>query len=272
MKGLKIRKTKKDISSSDDVRLYAPSSWAELTQDQLKYLVGLLVLFPNDHERIKTYLFVRTCGLTVMGRSSDGWKFMYKPKGEDKKRIFYMPSVLVTAAVQNFDFIDSYENMNTRVDSVCGLKAVDMYLHGIAFIDYLNAEKAFNGYLISNNSVALKRLLSILYRKDDGSMADDIRPNDAELLSTFLWYAFVIKPALREAFHNLFRPAAKSDSSEFNVIDSINAQIRALTGGDITKEKEVLHMDCWRALTELDAKSREAKEMQRIMDRNRKNA
>ena len=31
--------------------------------------------------------------------------------------------------------------------------------------------------------------------------------------------------------------------------NSMNTQIRALTGGDITKEKEVLEMDCWRALT-----------------------
>ena len=34
---------------------------------------------------------------------------------------------------------------------------------------------------------------------------------------------------------------------------AINAQIRAFTGGDITKEEAVLSMDTWRALTELDA-------------------
>ena len=42
---------------------------------------------------------------------------------------------------------------------------------------------------------------------------------------------------------------------------AMNAQIRALTGGDITKEAAILQMDCWRALTELDAKAREAEEM-----------
>ena len=41
----------------------------------------------------------------------------------------------------------------------------------------------------------------------------------------------------------------------------MNAQIRALTGGDITKEAAILQMDCWRALTELDAKAREAEEI-----------
>ena len=38
---------------------------------------------------------------------------------------------------------------------------------------------------------------------------------------------------------------------------AMNAQIRALTGGDITKEEAVLSMDTWRALTELDAKAKE---------------
>lgn len=42
--------------------------------------------------------------------------------------------------------------------------------------------------------------------------------------------------------------------------DSTNAQIRALTGGDITKEAAIRQMDTHRALTELDAKAREAEE------------
>ena len=42
--------------------------------------------------------------------------------------------------------------------------------------------------------------------------------------------------------------------------DSTNAQIRALTGGDVTKEEAIKKMDTHRALTELDAKARESEE------------
>lgn len=38
----------------------------------------------------------------------------------------------------------------------------------------------------------------------------------------------------------------------------MNAQIRALTDGDVTKEPQVLATDVHRALTELDAKIRDA--------------
>ena len=44
---------------------------------------------------------------------------------------------------------------------------------------------------------------------------------------------------------------------------AMNAQIRALTGGDITKEEAVLSMDTWRALTELDAKAKEVEDIKR---------
>jgi uncharacterized protein YbjQ (UPF0145 family) len=49
--------------------------------------------------------------------------------------------------------------------------------------------------------------------------------------------------------------------------EAMNAQIRALTKGDITKEKEILALDTWRALTELDAQAREYDEMKKIYNR-----
>ena len=64
------------------------------------------------------------------------------------------------------------------------------------------------------------------------------------------------------------------DSSDTNLLDSssdiysqlresTNAMIRALTGGDITKEEQILKMDTWRALTELDAKAKEADDLRK---------
>ena len=41
----------------------------------------------------------------------------------------------------------------------------------------------------------------------------------------------------------------------------MDAQIRALTKGDITKEKEILSLDTWRALTELNAQAKEYKQL-----------
>ena len=58
----------------------------------------------------------------------------------------------------------------------------------------------------------------------------------------------------------MFKPVVE----EYNMLkDAVNAQIRALTKGDVTKEKEVLAIDTWRALTELDALAKEYDEFNR---------
>ena len=49
----------------------------------------------------------------------------------------------------------------------------------------------------------------------------------------------------------------------------MQAQIRALTDGDVTKQQAVYNTDCWAALTELDNKAREAEEFK---ERNRQNS
>ena len=45
----------------------------------------------------------------------------------------------------------------------------------------------------------------------------------------------------------------------------MDAQIRALTKGDVTKEGEILQLDTWRALTELNAQAKEYKQLQASM-------
>lgn len=51
--------------------------------------------------------------------------------------------------------------------------------------------------------------------------------------------------------------------SDLSILESINVQLRALTDGDVTKEQSVKQIDCWRALTELNAKAKEAEEFRR---------
>ena len=68
---------------------------------------------------------------------------------------------------------------------------------------------------------------------------------------------------MSRAFPNFFRKATADDVTELSVLQSINLQLRALTDGDVTKETEVKRVDCWRALTELDAKAKEAADFRR---------
>ena len=84
----------------------------------------------------------------------------------------------------------------------------------------------------------------------------------AELLNILLWYT-TIKQHFANTFTHLFAPAPTiSDTPDIRQLN--DTQIRALTGGDITKEQQIMQADCWRALTELDAKAHDAQELQRF--------
>ena len=73
----------------------------------------------------------------------------------------------------------------------------------------------------------------------------------------------MVKGMFADLFPHFFRPTDGSAAS--SMMEVMNNQIRALTGGDVTKESEILAIDTWRALTELDAKAREAEEFNRKM-------
>lgn len=85
-------------------------------------------------------------------------------------------------------------------------------------------------------------------------------------IAIFYWFA-ALKDTFSRKFPDFFQPIGAATggnllgSSAPSVEDAMNAQIRALTKGDVTKEKEVLAFDTHRALTELNAQAREYKEL-----------
>lgn len=266
-----ISQIQPSFSSADGevtLRLHAPKTWGELTQKQLHYTLTMLSQ-DISRDEVKAYMFIRFSGIDVVGRRKEGWKTAVV--GDDGKRhVVFLDRLQVTDLLSRFDYIDSYEGMDVRLDRVQNLYAVDILLHGLPFIDYLNAEKAYQGFMMSRDEKPLKNLVRILYRDKDGNAVRDVRPDAAEGLGTILWYSFV-KSEMNKAFPNFFRPIGDASDNGYDVISAMNAQIRALTEGDITKEDVVLQKDCWRALTELDAKAREAAEMKKIMDKNKQN-
>ena len=100
---------------------------------------------------------------------------------------------------------------------------------------------------------------------DHGKVVEDVTLTPGERVGTLLWFLHV-KQVMARAFPHFFKKAVVEDGEPdpVNFIELYNIQLRALTGGDVTKEDTVLRLDCWRALTELDTKAREAEELEKI--------
>jgi len=129
----------------------------------------------------------------------------------------------------------------------------------VPFETFIICDNLYQGYLQTQNDELLDQLGATLYGK---SMA--FKPY--ERISIFYWFA-ALKDSLSHKYSDFFQPISAATggnllgSSAPSFEDAMNAQIRALTKGDVTKEKEVLALDTHRALTELNAQAREYKEL-----------
>ncbi len=156
--------------------------------------------------------------------------------------------------------------MPIRIARIDKHRALPADFEKVPFEQYLYVDNLFQGYLNTQQDELLLQMAQVLYA------SDHVKPSKAHLVGIFYWMAS-LKQYFAAQFSNFYKPASNSDDGNLlgngkpdiysQLRDSTNAMIRALTGGDITKEERILKMDTWRALTELDAKAREAEELRK---------
>lgn len=243
-------------TSSKTISIKLPASWGELTKSQLYYVYSLIA----DNlslTQIKSYMFFKWARVLILAREGEGyWVRRGSVKG-------YLPVAVVSSAIASLNWVEQFPATPVRIDEIDEHKAVDACLIGLPFGSFLSADNYYQGYLHTQNDAILDELAKILYQ------TDRIRLNKCERISIFYWFTSA-KAYLSRKFSHFFQPLTASpenllESADIGkrISDAMNAQIRALTKGDITKEKEVLEMDVWRALTELDAQAREYEEIKR---------
>ena len=234
----------------------------------------------HDHIVIKCYLLARFCGLTVHKYTRTGWKCSVKcdESGENgdakigkvRERVLYISAAEILSLLKNFDFIDKFTDFRPlqRASDVL-LTAVDSMLHDVSFYDYLNIEKNYQLFMLNQEDKFLSKMAHLMYRTADGSADETAHFEPYELLGVFMWFSSV-KEYFAANFTHFFKPAREGgELRRVDILPAMQAQIRALTDGDVTKQQAVYNTDCWAALTELDNKAREAEEFK---ERSRQNS
>jgi hypothetical protein len=229
-----------------------------MNQEQLRYALHVIGSGMYSSVEGRTLMLLRFTGIEVQNKTAGGWTCSIRvalDKGKTKRHFFFIQTWQIQDFIKQLEYVDSYETMDVRLESIQGFKAVDALLHGVRFWDYLNMEKYYQGYLATKQVKYALGLAQLLY---PGGVTDI---DDAELTGCTMWFSYV-KLQLSEFFSHFFKPVPEGGKT-VNWLEQMNAQIRALTDGDITKEQAVYDKDCWRALTELDAKAREAEEFRK---------
>lgn len=231
-----------------DIDITLPRSWRDMDQNKLRYFFSLVAMgFGQD--QIKTYCLFRWGNLEVVQQM--GKSYMLK---KDKKEFLASP-MLIASCVDCLSFLDEMPTYPTNLRKIGRYECLPFNFSEVPFKKFIICDNLYQGYLATKKEDLLEEMAKILYNPR-------VKLNNPERISILYWWAS-LKNYFNSEFKYFFNGTSSGTLTGEQVKNAMNAQIRALTGGDITKEKEVLAMDTWRALTELDAKAHDYEELER---------
>ena len=244
------------------INLNVPQGWHELDDDQLRYVFSLIAKeFSADEIKTLALLKWATPKINVLGLGS-GRSFLCSTKVKNSNKIFELSASQVAELMPSLAWLDSIPSTPVRLKKIRNHVAVDPIFSGVPFETYLVVENLYQGFLSTKKDALLDDIAHVLYP----GCSVTLKPE--ERFSIFYWVAS-LKDMFARRFPDFFQPASanaenllgSSPNIAKQLQESIDAQIRALTKGDITKEKEILSLDTWRALTELNAQAKEYKQI-----------
>lgn len=243
-------------SSVLHIDLVVPRGWHELNDKQLRYAFGLIAKgFTFDE--IKTLCLFRWSGMSVRHRHNAD--FVCRLRRQD----FIVSADQIAETLPALDWLDTIPPQPVCISRIGRYRPFAADFSEVAFEKFIICDNLYQGYLANQRDDLLDQLASILYQS---SIPISLSP--AERISAFYWFASV-KGYFARRFNHFFQPSAQTDNlldsnarpTGTQIQQSVDAMIRALTKGDITKEREILSLDTHRALTELDAQAKEYQEL-----------
>lgn len=238
------------------IDLAVPLGWHELSDAQLRYAFELIARNYTSDE-IKTLCLCRWAGLSVRHRHNADYICRLR------KRTFRLTALQIAECLPALDWLDTIPPQPACISRIGRYRPFAPDFSEVAFEKFIICDNLYQGYLATRRDDLLDQLASILYNHN--LSPHNLSP--AHRVSIFYWFASV-KDLFARLYPNFFKTASQPDNllggsrlpSGAQIQQAVNAMIRALTKGDITKEREILALDTHRALTELDAQAKEYKE------------
>jgi len=240
------------------IEIKLPTSWNELTTAQMLY-VFFLIAEGYNATAIRTFCLLRWGGITVLQQAADG-RWLIEKDGQRG----YVTAGLIADTATTLAFLDVPPAVPARPEVFNGHQALPADFMGVPFEKFLCIDNLYQGWLHTEDAALIAQMADILY-ETEGSKLTKVQE------VAVCYWVISLKKMFANRFRHFFQPVTTTDNlldvplpSPEKIQEAMDTQIRALTKGDITKEAEVLQLDTWRALTELNAQAKEYEELRRM--------
>lgn len=238
-----------------ELHLQTPKDWDALTQSDLIYLSRLQRAGKSENEAaLLLYLF--HSGMRIAERDRDTVLIVYASREyRIRADVFVRLSDAMLRFVRDFRGFDpKFPEFDPR----------SRYFDGVSLREFFAMENNRAAYLHTGDPEYLHELARLLYPGVSGKKAceeiDDI---------AFMWFEGM-KAYFAGIYPDYFGKAGTDEDDTAETPDMreyFHSTVRALTGGDITKTREVLESDVRTALWELNEKAREIREIKQIKEK-----
>lgn len=264
-----MKKQNRDISS-ETINISLPTGWEMLSPRQARWLARLISKADASIDP-RAIALIRFSGIQIVGKANDH-EYLIKIKRKKKPSAFIIidPEEF-SIILRHLDWITQPLKRPWRPEMIAGRKTKPASLLSLQFGAFLAADNLYAGFLSLAQSQPKKaqkiidRIADIIL---DGAPWWRTRPlSDADRFFIMIWFA-AVKQQLIHDFPDFYSSQEDDSLSPENQSASparlrqvMNAQIRALTKGDITKETQIMSMPTDRAMVELNALSKEYAEL-----------
>lgn len=245
------------------VNIQLPTKWIDLSNDQLKFVAKLFLSeFAKRPYKFLTHALVKFAKVKI--KKVMLGEYILSIPGE---KPFEVSGAVITTVASKLSWLLEEVTELHPLKRLWQAKPVNYRLHKTKFIRFLTAENFFMAFKIKNEVKYLNALVATLYDKPNQSFNDSLIMKRGRYFkwvrmykkyTVYLWYSGFRWYVAKEC-PNLFE--SDGGGGEFKIKDHIMNMIRGLTEGDVTKQDNVLQVDTWDALYELDAKAKHMIEM-----------
>ncbi len=246
--------------SSEPLAVTVPRGFSELTPEQFTGLCRLMVS-GIDADDLTTVMFMRLAGLRVLAHTGDG-RVLVSTVSRPRRTALLAPAHVAVGA-ESLRWLTDIPPLVAfqRFAPAIHRSAIAFDLSSLDFGAWLALDNSYAGYLFTHRDDLVDRMAVL--------MTPRLRhPKPWQRFALLLWMR-AAKDWLAVRFPHFFSGPDHDDvfasgGTPEDVRVAMEAQIRALTKGDVTRESDVLSVPVMSALTELDQLAREYQDLKKI--------